>query len=248
MAPRETFNGVGVGRKAGSETGEAIRWGHFFGQAAVDRTRRTLLLNAAHRVPISDPWRYTLMKHTRTVTTGYIGVVIGVLTVGALCACGATSSASSTASPGISPMASPTPDVAAARTAAASIIVPIPGSDGVWGGCAQLAGNFAACPFAPVLIARLNDLSSSGYFGDAGPSGVCAEDYLTATQNGLFTAPKVLSATAKADGTVTVVIDRGSPQPALTVTVTQINGAWLATDLASGTGPSASIFSAKPNC
>jgi hypothetical protein len=26
------------------------------------------------------------------------------------------------------------------------------------------------------------------------------------------------------------------------------NGVWLATDLASGTGPSASIFSAKPNC
>ncbi len=28
MAPRDTFNGVGVGRKAGSEAGEAIRWGH----------------------------------------------------------------------------------------------------------------------------------------------------------------------------------------------------------------------------
>ena len=30
MAPRDTFTGVGVGRKAGSEAGEAIRWGHYF--------------------------------------------------------------------------------------------------------------------------------------------------------------------------------------------------------------------------
>ena len=117
----------------------------------------------------------------------------------------------------------------------------------MWGGCAQLAGDFAACPFAPALIARLKDLSSSGYFGDA-PPGFCGEDYLTATQNGLFVAPQILSATAEADGTVTVVIDRGAPQPLLTVTMSLQNGSWLATDLASGAGPSASIFSAKPNC
>ena len=30
MAPRDTCNGVGVGRKAGSEAGEAVRWGHLF--------------------------------------------------------------------------------------------------------------------------------------------------------------------------------------------------------------------------
>src|SRR4029077_1493377 len=30
MAPRDTFNGVGVGRKAWSEAEEAVRWGHFF--------------------------------------------------------------------------------------------------------------------------------------------------------------------------------------------------------------------------
>jgi hypothetical protein len=30
VAPRDTFNGVGVGRKAGSDVGEAVRWGHFF--------------------------------------------------------------------------------------------------------------------------------------------------------------------------------------------------------------------------
>ena len=33
MAPRDTFNGVGVGRKAGSEAGEAVRWGHYFSGA-----------------------------------------------------------------------------------------------------------------------------------------------------------------------------------------------------------------------
>lgn len=30
VAPRDTCNGVGVGRKAGPDAGEAIRWGHFF--------------------------------------------------------------------------------------------------------------------------------------------------------------------------------------------------------------------------
>lgn len=30
VAPRDTFDGVGPGRKTGSEVGEAIRWGHFF--------------------------------------------------------------------------------------------------------------------------------------------------------------------------------------------------------------------------
>ena len=188
------------------------------------------------------------MKHTATVTTGHIGAVLAVVALVALSGCGTTSVASSSTSPGLSPTASPSANVAAARSAAAAIIVPIPGSIGVWGGCTQLASDFAACPFAPALIARLNDLSSTGYFGDAPPSGVCAEDYLTASQNGLFAAPQILSTTAEVDGTVTVVIDRGSPQPNLIVTMTQEKGAWLATDLASGVGPSASIFSAKPNC
>ena len=177
-----------------------------------------------------------------------IGAALAVIALVALSGCEAKSAASGSTSPSVSPMMSASPDLEAAGTAAAKIIVPVPGSDGVWGGCAQLAGDFAACPFAPALIARLNYLSSTGYFGDAGPAGVCGEDYLTATQNGLFAAPQILSASAGADGTVLVVIDRGSPQPNLTVTMTQEMGAWLATDLASGAGPSASIFSTKPNC
>jgi len=187
------------------------------------------------------------MKPLRSGPIGYVAVVLSAVSLVALAGCGATSSAT-TSAPAASPVSSATPNAAEARVAAAAIIVPIPGSNGVWGGCAQLASDFAACPFAPVLIARLKYLSSTGYFGDAPPSGVCGEDYLTASQNGLFVAPQILSATAEANGTVTVVIDRGSPQPNFTATMAQINGAWLATDLASGTGPSASIFSARPNC
>src|SRR3989442_15668600 len=76
-----------------------------------------------------------------------------------------------------------------------------------------------------------------------------AEDYITGTQNGLFTAPRVVSAVAGVDGKVTVVIERGSPAPpTLTAVMTNQSGTWLASDLASGIGPSASIFSANPNC
>jgi hypothetical protein len=182
------------------------------------------------------------MKLVRSGPIRNLGIVLSAMTLVALAACGTTSVATTT------PVPSATPNVAAARTAATAIIVPLPGASGVWGGCTQLAGNFAACPFAPVLIARLNSLSSTGYFGDAPPAGVCGEDYIDGTQNGLFVAPQILSATSETNGTVTVVIQRGPPPSNLTARMTLQNGVWLATDLASGTGPSASIFSAKPNC
>lgn len=178
---------------------------------------------------------------------GYLAVLVAAAAVVALAGCGATTptaGVSPTPTAGVS-SPTPTPDVAAARVAALTIIVPVPNATGVWGGCAQLAGAFAACPFAPVLIARLDQLSSTGYFGDA--TG-CGEDYITGTQNGLFVAPQVLSTAANANGSVTVVIQRGPPPPNFTVTMTLENGTWLATDLASGTGPAASIFSDKPNC
>ena len=178
----------------------------------------------------------------------HFGIVLSAVTLLILAGCGTTVATISAPSLTATPAPSSTPNVAAARTAALTIIVPLPGTAVVWGGCTQLAGNFAACPFAPVLVARLNSLSSSGYFGDAPPAGVCGEDYITGTQNGLFAAPQILSATGETNGTVTVVIERGSPPPNLTVTMTFESGAWLATDLASGTGPSASIFSAKPDC
>jgi len=68
----------------------------------------------------------------------------------------------------------------------------------------------------------------------------------------LFVAPVVVSAVPSADGSVSVVIQRqggrGVVLPNLTAVMTDENGTWLATDLASGAGPGASIFSASPNC
>jgi hypothetical protein len=148
----------------------------------------------------------------------------------------------------VSALRNSTADVVAASKAAATILVPQPGAQGTWMGCSQLAINFGACPFSPEIIARLNQLTSSGYFGDAPPSGECGENYLTGTQNGLFTAPRVLSATWNSLGTVIVVIRRGPPPPDLTATMSLINGRWLAADLASGSGPSASIYADQPNC
>jgi hypothetical protein len=117
----------------------------------------------------------------------------------------------------------------------------------VWSGCPQAAADFAACPFSPTLVSRLQALSTSGYFSST-PPGVCAEDYITGTQNGLSQDPTVLSSTLNADGTVSVVIRRGLPPPDLTLTMSDTTGAWLAVDLASGAGASASVFSTHPNC
>lgn len=176
--------------------------------------------------------------------TGWLGVLISAAAVVALAGCGAATATNSVSSP--TPI--PTPDVAAAQTAALTIFYPLPGQvPEVWTPCSARASDFAECPFSAKVKGRLVELGSSGYFGDA-PPGMCGEDYITGTQNGLFTAPQVLSAVAGATGSVTVVIQRGLPPPNFTVTMTNENGTWLASDLASGTGDSASIFSAKPNC
>lgn len=104
----------------------------------------------------------------------------------------------------------------------------------------------AADHLSQAVNARLAMLRSSGYFGDQ----ACGVDYITGTQNGLTSAPKVVSTHINADGSATIVIQRSAtPPPAnLTAVMSYQNGVWLATDLASGDGPSASIFSAKPNC
>jgi hypothetical protein len=187
------------------------------------------------------------------LTVKFIRSLFSAAAVVALIGCGSATAGVSGPTPtpatqSPTPAASPSPDVAGASAAAMTIIVPLPGTSGVWASCSQLASDFASCPFAPALIARLNYVSSTGYFGDAPPSGVCAEDYITGDQNGLFAAPLLLSATPPGDGSVVVVIKRGLQLPNFTVTMNLANAVWLASDLASGSGSSASIFSAKPNC
>jgi hypothetical protein len=168
---------------------------------------------------------------------------VGVM---ALVGCGATTA---TTSP--TPVATPTTDVAAARTAALTMFFfQAPGD---WLPCSARtpttarASNFADCPFSATVKARLADVEGSNDFTSA-PGGRCGGDYIIGTTNPLFAVPEVLSAVAEGNGSVTVVIQRVLSVPNLTAVMTTTNGTWLATDLASGTGPSASIFSAKPNC
>jgi hypothetical protein len=154
--------------------------------------------------------------------------------------CGSPATTSSASNP------TPTPDVASARAVALTIFYALPGqTPEVWLPCSARAENMSDCPFSSAVKDRLNALSAAGFGSDAPPG--CGEDYITATQNGLFTEPNVLSAAADAKGRVVVVVSRDT-SPNLTVTMTQESGSWLASDLASGSGPSASIFSAKPNC
>jgi hypothetical protein len=103
------------------------------------------------------------------------------------------------------------------------------------------------CPIVATVNDRWAYLINRNYFSSA-PGGHCAGDYITGTQNGLFIAPKVLSAVTHLNGSVTVVIQRAPVRANLTAVMTKQNGTWLASDLAYGTGPSASIFSAQPDC
>jgi hypothetical protein len=138
-------------------------------------------------------------------------------------------------------------DVAAAVQSALGLFEKVPRKAGdpaagyLWGP----AGD-ASAHLSREVAGRLAALRSSGYFSDR----VCAADYFTGTMNLLEAAPSVVSARGESNGTVTVVIRRpASPAPPnLTLVMARRNGVWLATQLASGSGPSASIFAAKPNC
>ncbi len=139
----------------------------------------------------------------------------------------------------------PTVDVAGAEQSALALFIKRqlnlsePSAGYVWS-----SGPESVSHLTPAVNARLIDLQSRGYFRD----DACGEDYITAGQDGLNAAPSVSSAVANANGSVAVVIQRGPARPDLTAVMTGEGGTWLASDLASGTGPSASIFSAKPNC
>jgi hypothetical protein len=116
-----------------------------------------------------------------------------------------------------------------------------PAAGYLWGPASDPTGHLSGD-----VVARMAALHSSGYFSDR----VCAGDYFTGSQNLLDAAPTVVSANGDASGTVTVVIRRPvtPARPDLTLVMTHRNGVWVATELASGSGPSASIFAAKPNC
>ena len=139
----------------------------------------------------------------------------------------------------------PTPtDVAGAERSALGLFLVDPTVPGHWVACSA-SDNWDACPLTSEIKARLADLTNSGYFASADG---CPEEYISGTQTGLGTAPRVLSGVAESDGSVTVVIKREGSTPNLTVVMSMEGDAWLASELASGTGPSASIFSAEPNC
>jgi hypothetical protein len=173
-------------------------------------------------------------------TMKFFRALISVAAVLALVGCGAA-----TATPNAS-TSSPIPvDAADAQRAALTLFVVL--EPGKWWGPCSTANNYAACPLSTTVKTRIAELNSTNYFY-TGPGGQCGGDFISNSTNGLFKAPVVLSAVTESNGSVTVVIQRVTALPNLTATMTMENGKWLATDLASGTGSSASIFSAKPNC
>lgn len=148
------------------------------------------------------------------------------------------------------PTASATVDVSQASFTALrlwgryQLVLNDPSAGYVWSG-----RSWPSTPMSYGLHYRLVKLQRADYFSD-GPLGHCGEDYVVGNQTGLFAAPKVISAKANANGTVTVVVRRLPKQASsdLTVVMTKIGERWYATDLLRGTGPHASIYSALPNC
>ncbi len=148
-------------------------------------------------------------------------------------------------SPGAATSPTPTPaDVAGAERSALGLFLIDPTAPNHWVACSS-ADSWNACPLTGPVKDRLAALTTSGFFGDA---GACAEEYISGAQNGLSSPPKVVSAQLEADGSISVVINRDASLPNLTAVMSPEGDAWVASDLASGTGPAASIFSTKPNC
>jgi hypothetical protein len=185
---------------------------------------------------------------------------IGSLGLMAATACGSTAAtttrqATNEAAPvSMTPSPAPSPhpvDVAAAKTSALALFVKFPVVlNDPQAGYGWSGGPSSASHMSAQVTTRFGVLQRAGFFSDG--AGGCGIDYISHTQNGLFIAPVVESAIVRADGSVAVVIHRqgsgGVVLPNLTAAMTDENGTWLAADLASGTGPSASIFSATPNC
>jgi hypothetical protein len=66
VAPRDTYKGVGVGRKAGCEAGEAVRWGHFFSKAMCGQDRCSADTRASlESISELDRWHGTRGRESR---------------------------------------------------------------------------------------------------------------------------------------------------------------------------------------
>jgi hypothetical protein len=168
-----------------------------------------------------------------------LAALASAMAVVMLAGCGGPSAVTGTA-----PSPTPTPgDVAGAERSALGLFLIDPTTPNHWVACSN-SNSWSACPLTGPVQDRLAALTTIGFFGD----GACAEEYISGTQNGLSSAPKVVSAAMEADGSVSVVIKREDTRPDLTAVMSLQGDAWLASDLASGTGPAASIFSTKPNC
>lgn len=211
------------------------------------------ILRPAGIVTIGQYWRSPIMNHKdlMTHTHGLLRAVLLSAAAVTLAGCGAgiartsVSSATTTvANPSPTPASSAIANVTVAEQAALKLFDADPSLSGHWDPCSN-SNNWAACPMSAAVKMRLADLTSKGYFADGAG---CGEEYISGTQNGLNNAPTVLSGIAGGNDSVTVVIQRGSLQPYLSAFMTKENGTWLASDLASGSGAAASIFSAKPNC
>lgn len=163
-------------------------------------------------------------------------VALSALAVLAACGTPTPVSSQSTLSPA---------DIDAAKAAALTLFVKVDAN--FWAPCPS-TDNYAACPLSKAVKDRLATLDRSNYFY-SGPGGHCGGDFISNSTNGLQTEPRVVSALADASAHVTVVIERANTQiPELTAVMSKEGSKWLATDLASGSGPNASIFSANPNC
>jgi hypothetical protein len=178
----------------------------------------------------------------------FTGVLVAAVVAVAGCGSAAGGPAAVESTPDSSPSAATlsASDIAGAQLSALALFIKLPLNAGdPSAGYVWTSGPASMDHLSSEVKARLAALASTGYFSDGGG---CGEDYLTGTQNGLFTEPSVVSSVGGADRRVAVEIKRGAMVPDLTALMANQGRAWVAVDLQSGSGPSASIFSTKPNC
>src|ERR1700736_2147469 len=107
-----------------------------------------------------------LMTHTQGILRAVLLSAAAVTLAGCGAGIGRTSGASATAtvaSPSPTPVSSAIANVTAAEQAALKLFDADPSLSGHWNPCSN-SNNWAACPMAAAVKARLADLGSGGYF------------------------------------------------------------------------------------